>query len=350
MIHFEHIPILWLLLAVPLFTLLYIVSRRRSRRQMAAYADKRMLPQLRPQQSRRRPTVKFILLMMAFCCFVLALANPQVGTKMVKGQRMGADIAICMDVSNSMMAEDIQPNRLERSKRAVSNLLDQLGADRISLVVFAGSAYIQMPLTNDYGAAKMFVDQMSCSLIGTQGTAIGDAIDKAMESFGYGDPDVEWKRQHSRAIIVISDGENHEDDAVEAAKDAAKEGVMVCTIGMGSPAGAPIPEYRNGRAAGYKTDHNGQTVTTHLDEATLSHIAQSGNGIYIRAANITAGLDQVVKEIDKLDKANYGEARFAEYESRYMYPLALGLACLILELLIMEKKNNKFNLSKLLKR
>jgi Ca-activated chloride channel family protein len=350
MIHFEHIYLLWLLLAVPIFTTIYIVAKLRENKQLSAYADKNILSQLRPQQSRRRPIIKFILLMLAFCCFILALANPQVGTKVVKGQRLGADIAICMDVSNSMMAEDIQPNRLERSKRAISGLLDQLSADRVSLIVFAGSAYIQMPLTNDYGAARMFIDQMNCGLIATQGTAIGEAIDKAMESFGYGDPDVKWKRNHSRAIIVISDGENHEDDAIEAAKEAAKEGVMISTIGMGSPSGAPIPEYRNGHQNGYKTDHNGMTITTHLDEATLTQIAQTGNGIYIRAANINAGLNQVVKQIEKLDKTNYGQADFSEYESRFMYPLAVGLLCLVLEVLLMEKKNKKFNIGKLLKR
>ncbi len=350
MIHFEHIQLLWLLLLVPLFVLLFCLGQRRRNQLLLAYAEKAAWSQLRPNYSHRRPIAKFALLMLALCGFILALANPQVGTKVVKGERLGADIAICMDVSRSMLAEDIQPNRLERSKNAVSNLLDQLSADRISLIVFAGSAYIQMPLTNDYSAAKMFIDQINTNMIATQGTAIGGAIDKAMESFGYGDPDIEWQRNHSRAIIIISDGENHEDDPIEAATRAAKEGVMISTIGMGNPNGAPIPEYKNGRPYGYKTDRNGQTVTTQLDESTLSQIAQIGNGTYTRGANITSGLNQIVKQIEKLDKSNYGETNFTEFESRYAYPLAFALLCLLLELLLMEKKNKKFNIGKLLKR
>lgn len=350
MIHFEHIQLLWLLLMVPLFTVLFVALQVRNGHRMAAYADSGMMARLMPQRSRRRPVVKFTLLMLALACFVLALANPRVGTKIVKGQRLGADIAICMDVSNSMMAEDLQPNRLERGKRAVSNLLGQLGADRVSLIVFAGGAYIQMPLTSDYSAARMFVDQVDCNMVATQGTAIGEAIGKAMESFGYGDRDGDWKKNKSRAILVISDGENFEDDAVEAAKEARSQGVMVCTMGMGGSQGAPIPVYRNGQQAGYKTDRSGKTITTRLNEPMLNEIARAGDGVYIRAAGSNSGIGAMMKQLDKLEKANYGEAAFSEYETRYMYPLALGLFFLVLEVLIMEKKNKKLNFGKLLRR
>ncbi|MDY5969481.1 MAG: VWA domain-containing protein [Bacteroidales bacterium] len=349
MIHFEHIQMLWLLLLVPFFSALYIMLQVRNRRRMAAFADSDMLARLEPQRSHRRPVAKIVLLMLALACFVIALANPRVGTQIVKGQRMGADIAICMDVSNSMMAEDLKPNRLERSKRAVSNLLGQLGADRVSLIVFAGGAYIQMPLTSDYSAAKMFVEQVDCNMVATQGTAIGEAIRKAMESFGYGDRDVEWKKSGNRAILVISDGENFEDDAVEAAKEARSQGVMVCAMGMGSSQGAPIPVYRNGRQAGYKTDRNGQTVTTRLNEPMLNEIARAGDGIYIRAAGSNSGISAMMKQLDRLEKTHYGEAAFSEYESRYYYPLALGLVFLVIEVLFTEKKNKKLNLGKLLR-
>lgn len=348
MIHFQHPHILWLLLLIPAFTALWVFLRLRNRRRLGLFADSSMFARLIPDASKQRPVVKFTLLMLALAFLVLALANPQQGSRIVKGKQLGGDVAICLDVSNSMMAEDIQPNRLERSKRIVSNLLSELGGDRISLIVFAGSSYIQMPLTNDYGAVKLFLDQIDCSLVGMQGTAIGDAIGKAMESFGYNDPDREWKRNQGRAIVVISDGENFEDDAQAAARDAVGEGVRVCTIGIGLPEGAPIPEYRGGRQAGYKRDSEGNTVTTHLDEATLADIARAGKGVYVRATNINSGIQEVVHLIQGLDKRNFGESAFSDYESRYQYPLGAALLCLILEMLIFERRNKKYNIDKLL--
>lgn len=350
MIHFEHINLLYLLLTIPVLVGLYIRMRVVRQRKLAEFADTNLLNRLTPENSRRRPVAKFTLLMLAWAFLIITLANPQVGTKMVKGERLGADIAVCMDVSNSMMAEDIAPNRLARSQRAVSALLDQLGSDRVSIIVFAGSAFVQMPLTNDYSAAKMFVEQTNCNMIEAQGTAIGEAISMAMQSFGYGDPDREWQKKQSRTIIVISDGENHEDDAIKAASDAQAEGVMVNTIGMGTTQGTPIPVYYKGQQAGYKRDKAGNIVTTQLNEQMLIDIAQAGGGIYVRANNINAGIDDIVKQLTKLEKENYGNTVFSEYESRFQYPLAAALLCLLAELLFTEKKNKKFNIGKLLKR
>ena len=308
-----------------------------------------MFGRLIPDASRWRPSTKFALIMLGAAFLILALANPQEGSKMVKGERIGSDIAICLDVSNSMMAEDIQPNRLERSKRIINNLLNSLGSDRISLVVFAGSSYVQMPLTNDYSAVKLFLDQVDCSLISAQGTAIGDAIEKGMQTFGYGDPDREWVKNQGRAIILISDGENFEDDAEAAARKAASEGISVCTIGMGLTEGTPIPEYRGGQRVGYKRDNNGNTVTTHLDEATLTSIAHAGKGIYVRANNINSGINEIVRLIEGLEKDHYGEAVFSEYESRYQYPLVASLVCILAELLIFERRNKKINIDRILR-
>lgn len=350
MVHFEHTHILYLLLVVPAFVALYIWLRIRRRNRLDAFADSQLLHSLMPDESRRRPHVKFALLMMALCCLILTWANPQVGTKVVKGERLGSDIAVCLDISRSMMAEDVTPNRLERSQRAVSTLLDKLGSDRVSLIVFAGSAYIQMPLTNDYSATRMFVDQTSCDLIQAQGTAIGEAINKAMESFGYGNPDIPWQKKQSRAIIVISDGENHEDDAIEAARDAASEGVKVFTIGMGSDKGTPIPEYEHGRNIGYKKDRDGNVVTTRLNEQMLVDVANAGKGTYVRSANISSGINEIVKQLEQLEKDNYGNALFSEYESRYQYPLAAAMLFLLAEVLLFEKRNNKINFGKILNR
>ncbi len=350
MIHFEHPAILWTLLLIPLFVGLWIWQQYRNRKRLEEFADRAMFGRLIPDSSRWRPATKYGLIMLATAFLIIALANPQEGSKMVKGKRIGSDVAVCLDISNSMMAEDIQPNRLERSKRTVQNLLNELGSDRISLVVFAGSSYVQMPLTNDYSAVKLFLDQVDCSLISVQGTAIGDAIDKAMETFGYGDPDREWVKNQGRAIIVISDGENFEDDAKAAAHDAATQGVRVCTIGMGLPEGTPIPEYRGNQQVGYKRDSQGNTVTTHLDEATLTDIAHAGKGIYVRANNINSGVQEIVKLIEGLEKDNFGEATFTEFESRYQYPLAAALLCLLAEVLIFERRNKKYNLDKILKK
>ena len=350
MIHFQHPSILWFLLLVPLCVGAWIWLQYRNRKRLEDFADSGMFGRLIPDASKWRPATKFGLIMLAAAFLIIALANPQEGSKMVKGERLGSDVAICLDISNSMMAEDIQPNRLERSKRTVANLLNALGSDRISLVVFAGSSYVQMPLTSDYSAVKLFLDQIDCSLISAQGTAIGDAIDKAMETFGYGDPDREWVKNQGRAIVVISDGENFEDDAEAAARKAAAQNVRVCTIGMGLTEGTPIPEYRGGQRVGYKRDNNGNTVTTHLDEATLTAIAHAGKGIYVRANNINSGIQDIVKLIEGLEKDKFGEAIFSEYESRYYFPLAAALLCLIAELLIFERRNKKFNLDKLMKR
>ncbi len=348
MIHFQHPDLLYLLFLLPLLLVAWIWMQHKGKQRLAQFADKSMFGRLIPDASSWRPTLKFCLLLAALGCLILAIANPQMGSKLVKGEHIGGDVAICLDVSNSMMAEDIQPNRLERSKKVVANLMSQMAGDRISLVVFAGSSYIQMPLTNDYSAVKLFLDQIDCEMIATQGTAIGDAIEKAMSTFGYGDPDREWGKNKSRAIIVISDGENHEDDAEAAAATAAEEGILVCTIGMGLPEGAPIPSYRGGQRVGYKKDMTGNTVTTQLNEQMLEGIAHAGNGIYVRAGNVNADLQKVLDQIDKLEKSHYDDAMFSEYESRYQYPLTAAFLLLIAELLIFERRNRKINWEKII--
>mgnify|MGYP002624997169 CR=1 FL=1 len=345
MIHFEHIEYLWLLLAVAAAGGLWGMAEWQQRKRIARWADRSMLGRLIPDRSGWRPAAKMALTLLGASLLVVALANPQIGTKMEKGKRAGSDVAICLDVSNSMMAEDIMPNRLERSKRVVSNLIGHMAGDRISLVVFAGSSFIQMPLTNDYGAAKLFLDQVSCDMVSTQGTAIGDAIEKAMQTFGYGDPDRQWEKTRGRAIIVISDGENHEDDAVGAAKAAAKEGIRVCTVGLGLPDGSPIPEYDSrGNKNNYKRDANGGIIMTYLNEQMLRDIATAGDGVYQRASNAGSELGDIAKMIDSLDKEEYGEAMFSAYESRYQYPLAAALFCLLAEILIFERRNRKWSL------
>ncbi len=349
MIHFEHKEYLWLLVLVLLMGGLWIYGERKRRRRLEAWADSGMFGRLIPDRSGWRPVAKMILTLMGLALLVVALANPQFGTRIEKGKRAGSDVAICLDLSNSMMAEDIQPNRLERSKRVVNNLLSSFAGDRVSLVAFAGTSFIQMPLTGDYSATKLFLDEMDCSMISEQGTAIGDAIGKAMQTLGYGDEEREWIKGKNRAIIVISDGENHEDDAVEAARNAAREGVRVCTIGMGLPEGSPIPEYDGrGRSSGYKRDRDGNVIMTHLNEQMLREVADAGKGVYVRAGNVNSGLSDIVNLVENLEKEEFGEAQFAAYESRYMYPLVAALLCFLAEVLLFERRNRKFDIDNII--
>jgi Ca-activated chloride channel family protein len=308
-----------------------------------AFAEKQMFARLTPDVSHSKAIFKFSLILLGFTFLVIAIANPQIGSKMVKGERAGADIAIALDISNSMLAEDIQPNRLTRAKKTISNLISKLNNDRIAIIIFAGKSYTQLPLTSDYGAAKLFLESINTDMIEAQGTAIGDAIEKSMQTFGYGDEDRPWQKNKSRTIIIISDGENHEDDAIAMATKARSEGIVVNTIGMGLPTGVPIPQYNRGVHVGYKKDRDGNPITTKLNENMLAEIAQAGGGVYLRAGNINANLDEIVKEIEKLDKQNFGETMFSEYESKYQYPLALAIIFLALELFIFERRNKIIN-------
>ena len=344
MIHFQHPKLLYLLIIVVLLIALRIVMRLAKQRRLNRFADRAMFSRLMPDASRWRGAVKYGLLMLALALLIVAAANPQMGSKRVKGERIGSDVAICLDISNSMMAEDIQPNRLERAKRMVSRLLEHMAGDRVSLIVFAGSSYIQMPLTNDYSATRLFLEQIDCSMISAQGTAIGDAIEKAMQSLGYGEET--WQSNKGRAIVIISDGENHEDDAEEAAREAAKEGVVICAIGMGLPDGAPIPQYnRHGQRTGLKQDAEGNTVLTYLNEQMLQDIAHAGKGIYLRGGNINANMDDLYEALDDLEKEHYDEAQFEQYESQYQYPVALALLCLLADLLLFERRNRRWRIS-----
>lgn len=353
--NFEHIKILWLLTVIPVMVVIFVMRQRRKKKTLSQFADEPMLNRLQPDASWRRPIVKLTLLCLGIGLLIVALANPRIGSSIAEGEQRGIDMAVCIDVSNSMLAQDMKPSRMEKSKQTVRNLMNQLGGDRVSLVIFAGRAYIEMPLTNDYGATKMFLDQIGTDLINEQGTAIGDAIDKGMATLGYGensdDSEPQWEPNKSRAIVILSDGENHEDDAVEAAKSAAEQGIMVCTIGIGSPSGSQIPIVgSNGKITDWRRDADGNIVTTHLNEEMLRDIAKAGNGIYVNASNGNAAIDELVKQLSKLDSQKFGAAQFTSYKSQFQYPLALGLLLLVAEVFIFERKNPRININKIIRR
>ena len=257
---------------------------------------------------------------------MIGLSRPQIGAKLKEHETKGAEIMIVLDVSNSMLAEDYSPNRLERAKLAISRLVDKLRDDRIGLIVFAGNSFVQLPITTDYVSAKMFLNSISTESVPVQGTAIGDAINTAMRSFSA-------QSEKSRAIIVITDGENHEDDPVAAAAQAAEMGVRVFTIGVGSPEGKPIP--MDGELL---TDKNGDIVVTRLDETVLQDVARAGNGVYVRAGNSEFGLNPVIDDIRKMEDEKYSSIVFEEYDEQFMYFLALAFALFAIEMLIGDRK------------
>lgn len=323
---------LYLYALVPVFLLLFLLMKRWKRRALATYGDMHVIGRLLENVSVSKPWLKFIFLMLAYCSLVMAIARPQIGSKLEEVKRQGVDVMIALDVSNSMNAEDIRPTRLERSKQAIYRLIDQLQGDRIGLVVFAGQAYVQLPITTDYGAAKLFLSTISSGMVPTQGTAIGSAIEKSIASIGD-------SAKHNSAIIVITDGENHEDDAISAAKEAVSKGITVHTVGMGSPGGAPIPVYRNYSRAGFLQDRNGTTVITKLDDAMLQQIADAGKGKFIRATNSDDGVNVLMKEISAMEKKEFASKLFTDYEDQFQYFLALSLLFLLLDFLISERRS-----------
>jgi Ca-activated chloride channel homolog len=344
MLRFLHEEYLWVLAAIPLLVVVAWFVRLARRRAQNAFASPGMMQRLVPEASRFRKPAKFLLALLALTCMVLGLANLQIGTRLEEVKQEGVDIFLVVDVSLSMKAEDIKPNRLEKAKLEIRNLIDRLHGDRIGLVVFAGDAFTQFPLTTDYSAASLFLDVLDVDAVGLPGTAIGTAIQRAMESF-------DFKEQTTKVIVIITDGENTEGDVMDAAQDAAAKGILLYTIGMGSPNGAPIPVYGNtGQQTDFKRDRVGTVVLSKLEEATLEKIASVGNGKYFRGTTSQDELDAIYKDVNALQKKEFGVKQFTDYESRFQWFLAPALLFLILELLMSENTNRRFSLTRFLRR
>lgn len=332
MIRFEHPYMLYALALIPVLVLVHYLNNRRRKKLLARLADSRLHHNLAPQASGSRRNWKFSVLVLALAFLVLALSNPQIGSRMEKARRKGVDLIVALDVSNSMLARDIKPNRLTNAKRALNRLIRRLNGDRIGLVIFAGNAYTQLPITTDYAAARMFLESASTDIVPTQGTAIGEAIQKAAEGF----PD---EAEHNQAIILISDGENHEDNALEITKEVAQKGIVVHTIGMGSPKGAPIPLSSNPGTNKYKQDEQGNTVISQLDQKMLQDIASAGNGTYLTANNARVGVNKLYDQIKKMEEKEFETKVYADYEDRFQYPLALAIIFLLLEFFMFNRKS-----------
>ena len=326
MLYFAAIKYLWLLLLVPILPLLYAISLSMRRKRLEKLGDAAAAARLMPHYSRAKGWIRLILADLALGLLAIALARPQIGAKLAERETRGAEIMICLDVSNSMLAEDYSPNRLERAKLAISRLVDRLRDDRIGLIIFAGKPFVQLPITTDYVSAKMFLGSIGPDSVPVQGTAIGDAVLTAVKSFSS-------QSEKSRAIIVITDGENHEDDAVAAAKQAAESGVKLYTVGVGSPEGQPIR--LNGELL---KDKDGNIVVTKLDEAVLRKMAQAGGGAYVRAGNEEFGLNPIVDDLRRLEDEHFKSVVFEEYDEQYMYFVAAALVLLAVAFLIGDRR------------
>ena len=329
MINFAQAQYLFLLLLIPFFFLIQALVLRLRRRRIRKFGDEKLVRELMPSYAKAKVWVRLTLFSVGFFFFVIGLSRPQIGAKLKEHETKGAEIMIALDVSNSMLAEDYSPNRLERAKLAISRLVDKLRDDRIGLIVFAGNSFVQLPITTDYVSAKMFMNSISTESVPVQGTAIGEAINTAMRSFSS-------QSEKSRAIIVITDGENHEDDPVAAAKQAAEMGVRVFTIGVGSPEGKPIP--MDGELL---KDRDGNIVVTRLDESVLQEVAQAGNGVYVRAGNSEFGLNPIIDDIRRMEDEKYSSIVFEEYDEQFMYFLAIALFFFVIEMLVGDRRSKR---------
>ena len=329
MFRFANPQYLWLLWLLPLLVALFWAAARSRRKRLERFGHLDVLRELMPDVSTGRVKFKFILFCTAMTLLILAAARPQFGSKLREQKSQGVEMMLVVDISNSMLAEDFEPNRLERTKYAINKLFDGLHQDRVGLIVFAGEPKVQLPITSDYRMAKAFARRIDPSLADVQGTAIGKALSQALLSFSG-----ETADSHSRVIILITDGENHEDDALAVARQAAEAGIRIYTIGIGTPEGAPIQI--NGE---FIKDAKGDMVVSKLDEETLRKIAELTDGAYVRSSKQSIGLDEIVKSINDMEQTEFSTVKFEEFNEQYPYLLALALVILLFEFVLLDRRN-----------
>jgi len=331
---FDRPWMLWALLGAPIMVLLFLIDLAWRNRALKRFASGSTLARTVPGVSNWRIVLRFLLLRHGLGFVVIALAAPQYGMRVEEVKAEGIDLVVAVDVSNSMSCEDLKPSRMEAARRAMSQLIERLHGDRLGIVVFAGDAFVQLPITVDRSAAKLFLSTIGTNSVGTQGTAIGAAIELAQRSF-------DKESAASKAIIVITDGENHEDDALGAARAAALEGIVIHTIGMGTVQGGPLPIRRNGQVTGFRKDRDGSTVVSRLDDDMLRRIAAEGNGVFVRATDNSNGIIELVEQLKSLEKVEVGSYRFAAYEDQYQWPLGIGFVLLLFSMALGDQRNTR---------
>lgn len=329
MIYLAQARYLLLILVIPVLYISYGAYLKVRRRRIEKFGDVKLVSKLMPEASTGKGWFKITLLALAWLFFAIGLARPQLGARLKERESQGAEVMIALDVSNSMLAEDFSPNRLERSKLAISRVVDKLQGDRVGLIVFAGQAFVQLPITTDYVSAKVFLNTINTSSVPVQGTAIGEALTFAARSFS-------TQSDKSRAIVLITDGEDHEGNVLEVAQSIAEEGIRIYCIGIGTPAGKPIPI-----GGDLMKDKDGQIVVTKLDEGILQEIASVGNGKYVRAGNGEFGLNPIIDDIKQMEDEQFQSVVFEDFDEQYMYFFAVALFFLLLELLVSDRKGKQ---------
>lgn len=336
MFRFAHPEYLYALYALPVIAVFFFLMFNKQRKSLRAFANQNLHTVIVPKFSRVKSWIKMAGITFAIALLILAAANPQVGTRLEEVKQSGIDVFLLLDVSLSMSAEDIKPNRLEKAKYQIADLIKKLRGDRIGLIIFSGEAYIQIPLTTDYSAANLFLSAVDFRSVPQPGTAIASAIRLATKSFDY-------KANTQKVIIIITDGEDHEGDVIEAVDEAVSKGLKIYAIGLGTPEGVPIPVFNNQREViGFKKDSDGNTVLTKLNDLILKEIASRGNGEYYRGTNYDDNLNQIYKELSSLEKTEFGTKKVTDYEDRFYYFLAPAILLLVLEFFMSESKSKLF--------
>ena len=334
MIQLDEKAYFYLLGIIPVLVVLYVIHQLWRRRAQRRFAEARLLRRLAPDRSFFKPQLKFLLLLGGLTLLVVGLVNPKMGTKLETVKREGVDIVFAVDVSKSMLAEDIAPNRLEKAKRLVSEIINELASDRVGIIAYAAQAYPQLPITTDYGAAKMFLQSMNTDMLSSQGTAIGQAIDLAATYF-------DDEQQTNRVLFIVSDGEDHSEGGMaEAVEKAMEQGIRIYTIGVGTTRGAPIPIKRNGVLESLKKDNQGEVVITRLNEEVLSEIASEGNGEYIDGTNTADAVAFISETLQQMDKMEFEAKQFAEFKDQFQWFLGGALLLLFLDIFVLERKTS----------
>ncbi len=332
MFRFENPDFLYVLFVIPLLIIVFILKQRDRKKSLKKFGEISVISQLMPDISYNRPVIRFIYIIITLSILIISVARPQLGTKVEEVKREGIEIVIALDVSNSMLSEDIVPNRLEKAKREISRMLNKLKEDKIGLIVFAGESYTLVPITTDYSATKLFLSSINTDFIQKQGTAIGSAIDLASKSFSP-------KNDKGKVIIIITDGENHEDNPILAAQKAKEKGIIIYTIGMGKSEGAPIPI---NNSSSFRKNKEGNVIISKLDETSLSKIASEGGGKFIRASNSRSSLSELYNDINSMEKSKLESKVYSGYNDRFQYFLVVALIFIILEFTTLERKNRWF--------
>lgn len=321
----------WVLMVIPFIILCFVILQIWKYRVQKKFADKTTLKKLSPNQSLFKSILKILLLSLSFLCIAIALVNPKIGTKLETVKREGVDVVFAVDVSKSMLAEDVAPNRLDKAKQLVTQIINNLASDRVGIIAYAGKAFPQLPITTDYASAKMFLQNMNTDMLSSQGTAINEAIKLAKTYF-------DDEEQTNRVLIIISDGEDHGNSAANVAEEASKEGIRIFTIGVGDVKGGPIPIKRNGIVLNYKKDNQGETVITRLNEDTLKEIASEANGTYINGKNTNEVINEIKDILTKMDKKEFEAKEFADFKDQFQWFLGFGIFFLFLDIFFLERK------------